>query len=289
MSDFPRLTVQRDEAHAEAVILARNLTSTPANSPTPENMAKETRRLTRRHDMNCEIFERGDVVSLDMDALAAIAAGFANDPHLIILEHAPTGCTDETPLIVVGEGTVFDSDGVSIKPAAGVRGMKGDMSDTTAVMGLLEALGRLETPRRVIGLMVCAENMLDVRTTRSSDMVRALSGKTVEIVNTGAEGRLMLCDALTYAQWRWNPSITVDAATLAGTYVVALGDDAASLFYQDVTLVQRIKDLGDIVDESRWPLPLWNRYFGLPKSRTAGSVNVRVRAGGVSSVAVFLK
>lgn len=147
-------------------------------------------------------------------------------------------------------------------------------------MGLFEALGQLETPRRVIGLMACAENMPDARATRPGDVVKTLSGKTVEIVNTDAEGRLVLCDALTYAQQRWNPSMIVDVATLTGACVVALGDDVAGLFCQDATLAQRIKDFGDIVGEPYWPLPLWDRYFELLKSETATSPTPgRGRAG----------
>ena len=275
--------------HAEAVILARNLANTPANSLTPEDMAEEARKLARRHDMNCEVLEREDIVSLGMGAFAAVAAGSANDPRLIILEHAPAGHADEAPLIVVGKGITFDSGGISIKPAAGMWEMKGDMGGAAAVMGLFEALGQLETPRRVIGLMACAENMPDARATRPGDVVKTLSGKTVEIVNTDAEGRLVLCDALTYAQRRWNPSMIVDVATLTGACVVALGDDVAGLFCQDATLAQRIKDFGDIVGEPYWPLPLWDRYFELLKSETADFANAGARAGGASSAAVFLK
>ena len=287
--DFPRLAARRGETHAEAVILARNLANTPANSLTPEDMAEEARKLARRHDMNCEVLEREDIVSLGMGAFAAVAAGSANDPRLIILEHAPAGHADEAPLIVVGKGITFDSGGISIKPAAGMWEMKGDMGGAAAVMGLFEALGQLETPRRVIGLMACAENMPDARATRPGDVVKTLSGKTVEIVNTDAEGRLVLCDALTYAQRRWNPSMIVDVATLTGACVVALGDDVAGLFCQDATLAQRIKDFGDIVGEPYWPLPLWDRYFELLKSETADFANAGARAGGASSAAVFLK
>ena len=175
--DFPRLAARRGETHAEAVILARNLANTPANSLTPEDMAEEARKLARRHDMNCEVLEREDIVSLGMGAFAAVAAGSANDPRLIILEHAPAGHADEAPLIVVGKGITFDSGGISIKPAAGMWEMKGDMGGAAAVMGLFEALGQLETPRRVIGLMACAENMPDARATRPGDVVKTLSGK----------------------------------------------------------------------------------------------------------------
>ena len=227
--DFPRLAARRGETHAEAVILARNLANTPANSLTPEDMAEEARKLARRHDMNCEVLEREDIVSLGMGAFAAVAAGSANDPRLIILEHAPAGHADEAPLIVVGKGITFDSGGISIKPAAGMWEMKGDMGGAAAVMGLFEALGQLETPRRVIGLMACAENMPDARATRPGDVVKTLSGKTVEIVNTDAEGRLVLCDALTYAQRRWNPSMIVDVATLTGACVVAHTGEAGAV------------------------------------------------------------
>lgn len=144
--DFPRLAARRGETHAEAVILARNLANTPANSLTPEDMAEEARKLARRHDMNCEVLEREDIVSLGMGAFAAVAAGSVNDPRLIILEHAPAGHADEAPLIVVGKGITFDSGGISIKPAAGMWEMKGDMGGAAAVMGLFEALGQLETP-----------------------------------------------------------------------------------------------------------------------------------------------
>lgn len=287
--DVPRLAARRGESHAQAVMLARNLANAPANRLTPEDMAEEARKLARRHDMNCEVLERDDIESLGMGALAAVGAGSVNDPRLIILEHAPAGHADEAPLVVVGKGITFDSGGISIKPAAGMWEMKGDMGGAAAVMGLFEALGQLETPRRVIGLMACAENMPDARATRPGDVVKTLSGKTVEIVNTDAEGRLVLCDALTYAQQRWNPSLIVDVATLTGACVVALGDDVAGLFCQDATLAQRIKDLGDLVGEPYWPLPLWDRYFELLKSETADFANAGSRAGGASSAAVFLK
>ena len=287
--DFPRLAARRGETHAEAVILARNLANRPANILTPEGMAEEARKLARRHDMNCEVLDRADIERLGMGAFAAVAAGSVNDPRLVILEHAPAGHADEAPLVVVGKGITFDSGGISIKPAAGMWEMKGDMGGAAAVMGLFEALGQLETPRRVIGLLACAENMPDARATRPGDVVTTLSGKTVEIVNTDAEGRLVLCDALTYAQQRWNPSMIVDVATLTGACVVALGDDVAGLFCQDANLAQRIKDLGDVVGEPYWPLPLWDRYFEILKSETADFANAGSRSGGACSAAVFLK
>lgn len=287
--DFPRLAARRGETHAEAVMLARELANRPANHLTPEMLADEASKLARRHDLKCEIFDRADIVNMGMGAFASVAAGSINEPRLIVLEHAPAGHADDAPLVVIGKGITFDSGGISLKPASGMWEMKGDMGGAAAVMGLFEALGQLETPRRVIGLLACAENMPDARATRPGDVVTTLSGKTVEIVNTDAEGRLVLCDALTYALGRWTPEILVDVATLTGACVVALGNDVAGLFCQDATLAERIKTLGDCVGEPFWPLPLWDRYFENLKSETADFANAGAREGGACAAAVFLK
>lgn len=289
VSDAVRMAARRGESCAEAVILARNLANAPANFLTPEDFALEAGRLARKHDMSCEILGRDEIIGLGMGAFAAVAAGSANEPRLVILEHAPAGHEEEAPLVVVGKGITFDSGGICIKPAAGMWEMKGDMGGAAAVLGLFEALGQLDVPRRVIGLMACAENMPDARAVRPGDVVTTLAGKTVEIVNTDAEGRLVLCDALAYAQQRWTPSMLVDVATLTGACVVALGDDVAGLFCQDATLAQRIKDLGEVVGEPYWPLPLWDRYFENLKSETADFANAGARAGGACSAGVFLK
>lgn len=289
VDDRVRAAARRGESCAEAVILARNLANTPANHLTPEDLASEAAKVARRHGMSCEVFGRKEIIELGMGAFAAVAAGSVNEPRLVILEHAPAGHEEEAPLVVVGKGITFDSGGICIKPAAGMWEMKGDMGGAAAVLGLFEALGQLDVQRRVIGLMACAENMPDAHSVRPGDVVTTLAGKTVEIVNTDAEGRLVLCDALAYAQKRWTPSMLVDVATLTGACVVALGDDVAGLFCQDATLAQRIKDLGEIVGEPYWPLPLWDRYFENLKSETADFANSGARAGGACSAGVFLK
>ena len=289
VADSVRSAARKGESCAEAVILARNLANTPANCLTPEDLAAEAGKVARRHGMSCEVLGREEIVGLGMGAFAAVASGSVNDPRLVILEHAPKGHETEAPLVVVGKGITFDSGGICIKPSAGMWEMKGDMGGAAAVLGLFEALGQLEVPRRVIGLMACAENMPDAHAVRPGDVVTTLAGKTVEIVNTDAEGRLVLCDALAYAQQRWTPSMLVDVATLTGSCVVALGDDVAGLFCQDATLAQRIKDLGELVGEPYWPLPLWDRYFENLKSETADFANAGARAGGACSAGVFLK
>ena len=287
--DGEHAAARRGERAAKAVALARDLANMPGNLLYPESLAQRAVELGRELGFTCTVLDETALAGEGMGALLAVGQGSARPPRLVVLEHAPEGHEKDKPLILVGKGITFDSGGISIKPAAGMWEMKGDMGGAAAVMGLFEALGQLETPRRVIGLMACAENMPDARATRPGDVVKTLSGKTVEIVNTDAEGRLVLCDALTYAQRHWNPSMIVDVATLTGACVVALGDDVAGLFCQDATLAQRIKDFGDIVGEPYWPLPLWDRYFELLKSETADFANAGARAGGASSAAVFLK
>ena len=287
--DSLRLPVRAGEHMAEAVMLARNLANAPANALTPEDFADKAASIARRHGMTFEALDRNEIEEMGMGAFAAVAAGSIHDPRLVILEHAPAGHEQDAPLVVVGKGITFDSGGICIKPSAGMWEMKGDMGGAAAVLGLFEALGRLETPRRVIGLMACAENMPDARATRPGDVVTTLSGKTVEIVNTDAEGRLVLCDTLTYAQKRWEPALMVDIATLTGACVVALGDDVAGLFCADATLAEHIRSLGELAGEPFWPLPLWDRYFENLKSETADFANSGTRSGGASSAAAFLK
>ena len=287
--DFPRLAARRGETHAEAVILARNLANTPANSLTPEDMAEEARKLARRHDMNCEVLEREDIVSLGMGAFAAVAAGSVNDPRLIILEHAPAGHADEAPLIVVGKGITFDTGGICLKPAANMHAMKGDMSGAAAVLATLVACAGDELPRRVVGIMACAENMPGGNAMRPGDVVRAASGDTVEIQNTDAEGRLALCDALDYAQKQWTPAAVVDIATLTGACAVALGTQVAGLFCDDDALAEHIRAAGAVGGENYWPLPLWKGYEDNLKSEVADICHMGPREGGAIHAALFLK
>ena len=216
MPDFPRLAARRGETHAEAVILARNLANTPANSLTPEDMAEEARKLARRHDMNCEVLEREDIVSLGMGAFAAVAAGSANDPRLIILEHAPAGHADEAPLIVVGKGITFDTGGYDIKDDESMSTMKSDMGGAAAVIGAVLAIARAGIKANVTAVVAACENRVSGNAYLPGDVLRTMSGKTVEVINTDAEGRLTLIDAVTYAVQKENAFAVIDIATLTG-------------------------------------------------------------------------
>ncbi len=288
-NDALALAAKRGESMAKAVSLARNLVNGPGNAITPEFLADQARKLSGRYNMSLEVFDRKAIEGMGMEAFASVAAGSVNEPRLIVLEHAPKGHEESPPLVLVGKGLTFDSGGISLKPSAGMQAMKGDMAGAAAVLGVFEALGLLDVPRRVIGLLACAENMPDARATRPGDVVKTLAGKTVEINNTDAEGRLVLCDTLSYAQNRWQPYALIDIATLTGACSVTLGNTVAGLFSPDTVLTEAIRGLGETVGEMFWPLPTWDRYFESLKSDTADFLNAGPREGGACTAAVFLK
>ena len=215
--------------------------------------------------------------------------GSARPPRLIVLEHAPEGHEQEKPLVLVGKGITFDTGGICLKPAANMHAMKGDMSGAAAVLATLVACAGDELPRRVVGIMACAENMPGGNAMRPGDVVRAASGDTVEIQNTDAEGRLALCDALDYAQKQWTPAAVVDIATLTGACAVALGTQVAGLFCDDDALAEHIRAAGAVGGENYWPLPLWKGYEDNLKSEVADICHMGPREGGAIHAALFLK
>ncbi len=281
----------RAESEAGAICLARDLVNTPPNVLTPTALAEQALALASAHaesGLHCEVLERDALEREKMGAFLAVAAGSATEPRLVVLEYAHPECQKEQPLLVVGKGLTFDSGGISLKPSLGMEAMKGDMGGAAAVLGLFAALGQLRPYCRVVGLMACAENMPGSAATRPGDVVTSFSGKTIEIINTDAEGRLVLCDTLSYAQHRWQPKLLLDIATLTGACVVALGKDVAGVFSRDEALSRRVCEEGTILGETAWPLPLWDMYFEALKSNTADFANVGGREGGSCSAAAFL-
>ena len=222
-------------------------------------------------------------------ALLAVGQGSARPPRLVVLEHAPEGHEKDKPLILVGKGITFDSGGISLKPAANMQQMKCDMTGAADVLAAIATLAEEDAPRRVIGLLACAENMPDGRATRPGDVVRSAGGDTVEITNTDAEGRLVLCDALAYAQKQWTPAAMVDIATLTGACAVALGTELAGLFCDDTDLAERIRAAGGVGGENYWRLPLWQPYAEQLKSEVADICHTGPREGGAINAALFLK
>ena len=279
----------RAEAEAEAVCLAKDLVNTPANLLPPLAMADKARELCSGLPLTCTVLDREALHEEGLNALLAVGRGSANEPVLIRIEYIPQGQEEANPLVLVGKGLAFDSGGISLKPSAGMHEMKSDMAGAAAVLAVMTLVARVGGRRRVVGLLPCAENMPDGLAMRPGDVIRTMKGTTVEVLNTDAEGRLVLCDALTYAQKHWKPEAMVDIATLTGACVVALGTDVAGLFATDDVLAGAISTLGLERGERFWRMPLWNLYAENIKSPTADLANVGPREGGAVNAAVFLK
>lgn len=281
--------VRRGDSCAAGLALARDVANGPANVVTPAYMADAARGLAARHGFNCRVYDRAECVDMGMGAFMSVAGGAGFEPCLIVLEHTPPGTENDKPLVFVGKGITFDTGGISLKPAAGLAAQKSDMSGAAAVLGAFDALGRENTPCRVVGILPCTENMPDAHATRPGDIVTAMSGTTIEIVNTDAEGRLILCDALTFAQRAYEAACLIDIATLTGACVVALGKDGAGLFSPEAELARRILDISEGRGENCWQMPLWKHYADGLKSDTADLANAGPREGGAILAALFLR
>ena len=284
-----RAAVRRAENTASGIALARDLANAPANILTPRAMEAEARSLAQQHGFKCSVLDEDTLRREGFGAFVSVLQGSSEGGRLIILEHAPQGLENQAPLVLLGKGITFDTGGISLKPAAGMHRMKSDMAGSAAVMGAMDIIGRERLPRRVIGMLACAENMPDGAATRPGDVVTCLNGKTVEITNTDAEGRLVLCDSLVYAQRQFKPTAIVDIATLTGACVVALGENVAGLFTEDAELERVIREQGERAGERFWPLPLWDSYFEAMKSDVADMVNAGAREGGAINAGLFLK
>ncbi len=279
------------EAEAAGVLLARGLVNGPANVITPERLAEEADALALRHGYKLTVRGLEAIEALGMGAFLFVGQGARREPRFIELEYCPAGAEHDEPLILVGKGITFDTGGISLKPPLKMHEMKGDMGGAAAVLGFFAALGRMpdkEAFPRVIGLIPSCENMPGGNAGRPGDVVTTMSGKTVEILNTDAEGRLILCDALAYAQKHYKAKAIVDVATLTGACVVALGDLGAGVFTRDRQLRALVLDAADATGELYWPLPLWKEYDDLLKSDTADFANVGPREGGALNAALFL-
>ncbi len=277
--------VARGNAIAAGQQLTRGVQVLPADTCTPEFIAARAREIAERHGHAITVLDRGQLEAEGMRAILAVGQGSANEPRFIVLEYRGS---DDAPTVLVGKGVTFDTGGISIKPAQGMEDMKFDMSGAAAVLGTFEALGRLRPACHVIGLIPSAENMVSGNSYRPGDVVRAHSGKTIEVVNTDAEGRLLLADALSWAR-RYEPAAVVDCATLTGAVVIALGHTATAVMGTDPGLVGRLLRAGENAGERLWELPLWDDFRDLIKSDIADMKNSGGRAAGTISAAWFLR
>lgn len=273
------------QALAAATAFARDLVNHPGSTATPSYLAKEARRLGRECHLKVQIIDEAGIKKLGMGALLAVGMGSVNKPRFIVMEHGAD--RRSAPLVFVGKGITFDSGGLSLKSVGGIRNMKSDMAGAAAVFGAMQAVANLKIPRRIIGIVAAAENMPDGLAFRPDDVLKTLSGKTIEILSTDAEGRLVLADALAYAQ-RLKPAAVIDLATLTGACVTALGAHAAGLFSSNDDLAKSLLKAGNQTHERLWRLPLWPEYRQQIEGDIADIKNSGGPPGGASTAAALL-
>lgn len=278
--------VKKARIIADAVYLVRDMVSAPSNEMTPSIMAQKAREIAKRKNMTCKVLDKEKMKELGMNALLAVASGSMEEPKFIILEYAG-GRKKSAPVVLVGKGLTFDSGGISIKPSDKMDEMKTDMSGGAAVMGAIMAAADLQIPLNVVALIPASENMPSGSAFKPGDILKSYSGKTIEILSTDAEGRLLLADALTYAS-EFKPDAVIDVATLTGACVVALGDDVSGMLGTDEKLKREIEKASKSTGELVWELPLWEHYHELIKSDIADYKNAGNRAAGTITAAAFL-
>ena len=274
-------------AAAEGIEYARELGNLPPNHATPTRLGEEARKLAKAHGFQCEVLGPKEIAKAGMGSFLAVAQGSEQPPRFIVLRYQGAAA-GAAPVVLVGKGITFDSGGISIKPSQDMDEMKFDMGGAASVLGAFRALGDLRPALNVIGLIPSCENMPDGRSVKPGDIVTSMSGQTIEILNTDAEGRLILCDALTYAE-RFNPSAVIDIATLTGACVVALGAVRSGMFASDDALAQGLLAAGDAALDPCWRMPLDEEYAEGLKSNFADVANVAGRAGGAVNAAKFLQ
>jgi leucyl aminopeptidase len=273
-------------AIAAGMTLARNLGNLPGNLCTPSVLADEAQQLGETMGFGVEVLERVDLERLGMGSFLSVAKGSDEAPKFIIMNYAG-GKPGEKPVVLVGKGITFDAGGISLKPAAEMDEMKYDMSGAASVLGAFQALAQLALPINVVGLIPTCENLPSGRANKPGDIVTSMSGQTIEVLNTDAEGRLILCDALTYAE-RFEPAAVVDVATLTGACVIALGHVVSGVLGNDDRLVRELIKAGETASDPCWQLPLFDEYQEQLKSNFADMANIGGRPGGTITAAAFL-
>ena len=279
--------IKRGAAIAEGMNLTKDLGNLPPNIATPAYLANTAKDLAKAYKFKCTILEKKDMEKLGMNTLLAVSKGSYLPPKFIVLEHNG-GKKGAAPVVLVGKGVTFDTGGISIKPSAEMDEMKYDMCGAGSMLGAMKTVGIMKLPLNVVMLVPTVENMPGGNATRPGDIVKSMAGHTVEILNTDAEGRLILCDALTYAE-RFKPAVVVDAATLTGAMVIALGHITTGIFANDDKLAAELVDAGKSANDVAWHLPMSQEYDDLLKSNFADIPNISGgRAGGSITAACFL-
>jgi leucyl aminopeptidase len=273
-------------AIAAGVAFAKDLGNTPPNVCTPTYLAQQAKDLAKRHHLKVEVLEQRDMEKLGMGSLLSVTRGSAQPPKFIVLHH-DGGKKKDRPCVLVGKGITFDTGGISLKPAPDMDEMKFDMSGAGSVLGTMRAVAQMKLPLNVIGLIPTCENMPSGTATRPGDIVTSMSGQTIEILNTDAEGRLILCDALTYAE-RFEPQAVIDIATLTGACVIALGHVVHGLYANNEDLLEEVREAGDAGYDRAWPMPLLDDYQEQLNSNFADMANIGGRPAGSVTAACYL-
>lgn len=279
--------IRRGVAAAEATVFVRDLCNHPSNVMTPTKIAAEAKAIAKETGVSLKILEQKEMEELGMGALLGVAKGSHEPPKFIILHYHGSKKKDDRPVVLVGKTITFDTGGISLKPAENMEQMKADMTGGAEVMATMRAAARLKLPLNLISILPVAENMPGGRAMRPGDVVKTLSGKTVEVQNTDAEGRLILSDGLAYAT-RFKPAALIDIATLTGACVVALGQFAIGMFGTDPRLKESVRKAGLRAGERVWEMPLWDEYFEQLRSDVADMRNIGGRGGGMITAALFL-
>jgi leucyl aminopeptidase len=268
------------------VTLAKDLGNLPPNICTPSYLGKQAEKLAKDYGFKVEVLEEAEIEKLKMGSFLGVTRGSDEPPRFIVLQHLK-GKKSQKPVVLVGKGITFDTGGISLKPGADMDEMKYDMCGAASVLGVFKAIGELDLPLNVVGLIPTCENMPSGRATKPGDVLTSMSGLTIEVLNTDAEGRLILCDALTYAE-RFEPSAVIDIATLTGACVIALGHHPSGLFANNDSLARKLLDAGEKASDRAWQMPLWDEYQGQLDSNFADMGNIGGRAGGSITAACFL-
>ena len=279
--------VKSAQAIANGMTIAKDLGNLPGNVCTPTYMAEQASEIAKQHEkLTTTILDESDMQELGMGALLSVSRGSREPAKLIVMQY--TGANDdEKPVVLVGKGLTFDAGGISIKPSAGMDEMKYDMCGGASVIGALQACAELELPLNVIGVVPSSENLPDGDANKPGDIVTSMSGHTIEILNTDAEGRLILCDALTYSE-RFDPTVVIDIATLTGACIVALGHHAQAIMSNHNPLTHELLNAGKQINDKGWELPLWDEYQSQLDSNFADMANIGGRDAGSITAACFL-
>jgi leucyl aminopeptidase len=292
-SKIQKTAVEKSIARAEKIVnavhVARDLISHPGNTVTPTYLAEHAKKMARKNKITCKVLGKKEMEKLGMGSLLGVAQGSDEPPALIVLEYNGAA-KKKAPTVIVGKGITFDTGGISLKPGGGMDEMKMDMSGSATTLATLELVASLKLKVNVVGIVAAAENMPSGSAIKPGDILKSMSGKTIEVLNTDAEGRLVLADALTYAQ-RYKPKEVIDLATLTGAVLHALGHQAAAVIGNNPAMIQKLKDSGEATGERVWELPLWEEHEKATKSDIADLKNIASPGVGAGTTmgAAFLK